>query len=238
MGRQLELTPRLALIAGWVPQGARIADVGTDHAYLPVWLTLHGRVASAIASDLRPGPLDRARQTGRRFGVEERISFRLGNGLQAVGPEECDTVVIAGMGGENIAMILSRAPWTADGDHTLLLQPQSRAEALRAFLQDHGCAIVREALVRDRGHLYPVMEAEAGRMSLTLGQQAGGREAAPGPPGGPVPHREDPPAAGRRGGAEPLGRPGGPGPGGPLREEITALYIMREEWRHANCPGN
>ena len=61
---ELELTPRLALIAGWVPQGARIADVGTDHAYLPVWLTLHGRVASAIAGDLRPGPLDRARERG------------------------------------------------------------------------------------------------------------------------------------------------------------------------------
>ena len=238
MGRQLELTPRLALIAGWVPQGARIADVGTDHAYLSVWLTLHGRVASAIASDLRPGPLDRARETGRRFGVEGRISFRLGNGLQAVGPEECDTVVIAGMGGENIAMILSRAPWTADGEHTLLLQPQSRAETLRAFLQDHGCAIVREALAEDRGHLYRVMEARAGRMSLTLGQRLGGAKLLRDPLGDRYLIekilRRQAAVAGLNRSADPADRDRADA----LREEITALYIMREEWRHANCPGN
>ena len=99
MGKHLELTPRLGQIAAWVRPGAHLADVGTDHAYLPVWLTLQGRVASAIASDLRLGPLNRARDTGRRYGVEERITYRLGNGLAAVRPEECDTIVIAGMGG-------------------------------------------------------------------------------------------------------------------------------------------
>ena len=114
MGKHLELTPRLRQIAAWVRQGAHLADVGTDHAYLPVWLTLQGRVASAIASDLRRGPLDRAQETGRRYGVGDRITFRLGNGLAAVAPEECDTIVIAGMGGENIAQILAGAPWTAD----------------------------------------------------------------------------------------------------------------------------
>ena len=96
MGKHLELTPRLGQIAAWVRPGAHLADVGTDHAYLPVWLTLQGRVASAIASDLRLGPLNRARDTGRRYGVEERITYRLGNGLAAVRPEECDTIVIAG----------------------------------------------------------------------------------------------------------------------------------------------
>ena len=96
MGKHLELTPRLRQIAAWVRQGAHLADVGTDHAYLPVWLTLQGRVASAIASDLRRGPLDRAQETGRRYGVGDRITFRLGNGLAAVAPEECDTIVIAG----------------------------------------------------------------------------------------------------------------------------------------------
>ena len=110
MGKHLELTPRLRQIAAWVRQGAHLADVGTDHAYLPVWLTLQGRVASAIASDLRRGPLDRAQETGRRYGVGDRITFRLGNGLAAVAPEECDTIVIAGMGGENIAQILAGAP--------------------------------------------------------------------------------------------------------------------------------
>ena len=111
--KQLELSPRLALIAGWVPPGAKLADVGTDHAYLPVWLTLHGRVVSAIASDLRKGPLERARATGRTYGAEG-IDFRLGDGLAFIRPDEADTIVIAGMGGENIAQILAGAPWTAD----------------------------------------------------------------------------------------------------------------------------
>ena len=70
MAKHLELTPRLQLLADWVPQGARLADVGTDHAYLPVWLSLHGRVSCAIASDLRKGPLERARQTGSTYGAE------------------------------------------------------------------------------------------------------------------------------------------------------------------------
>ena len=171
--RPLELPPRLRLIADWVRPGARVADIGTDHAYLPVWLRLHGRAASAIACDLREGPLRRAGETCRAYGAEG-IRCRLGNGLDPVGPEEADTIVIAGMGGENIAAILARAPWTGDGAHTLLLQPQTRAEVLRAFLADHGYAIRREALVEDRGILYPVMEAAGGDMTLSLGQLYGG----------------------------------------------------------------
>ena len=162
MGKHLELTPRLRQIAAWVRQGAHLADVGTDHAYLPVWLTLQGRVASAIASDLRRGPLDRAQETGRRYGVGDRITFRLGNGLAAVAPEECDTVLIAGMGGETIWGILAAAPWTRDGRHTLLLQPQTKIEELRLRLCENGYAVTREHLVRDKGKLYVVMTVTAG----------------------------------------------------------------------------
>ena len=238
MGKHLELTPRLRQIAAWVPQNAHLADVGTDHAYLPVWLTLQGRVASAIASDLRRGPLDRARQTGRRYGVEERITYRLGNGLAAVQPEECDTVVIAGMGGENIAQILARAPWTADGGHTLLLQPQSRAEALRAFLAENGYAIRREALVRDRGFLYPVMEAGAGEMTLTLGQQWAGADLLYDPLGDRYIIEKiiqlQAAAAGSNRAAAQSARERGDY----ARAVITELLQMREEWRHANGPGN
>ena len=115
MAKHLELTPRLRLLADWVPQDAKLADVGTDHAYLPVWLVLHGRVASAIASDLRKGPLERARETGRTYGAE-RIDFRLCNGLADIRPEEADAVAIAGMGGETIAEILAAAPWTRERD--------------------------------------------------------------------------------------------------------------------------
>ena len=171
--RHLELSPRLRLLAGWVRPGARIADVGTDHAYLPAWLVCNGRVASAIASDLREGPLERARETGRVYGAEE-VDFRLCNGLSGIRPEEADTIIIAGMGGENIAAILAGASWTADGAHTLLLQPQTKAEDLRLFLSEHGYQITREALVWDRGILYPCMEAAAGQETLSLGQLYGG----------------------------------------------------------------
>ena len=148
----LTLTSRLQLLADWVPQGASFADIGTDHAYLPVWLVLQGRVRHAIASDLRKGPLERARETGRTYGAEG-IDFRLGNGLATVQPHEAEVIAIAGMGGENIASILEAAPWTADGQHTLLLDPHTKAEVLRRWLMEHGYTILREALVRDRGTL-------------------------------------------------------------------------------------
>lgn len=233
--KQLELSPRLALIAGWVPPGAKLADVGTDHAYLPVWLTLHGRVASAIASDLRKGPLERARATGRTYGAEG-IDFRLGDGLAFIRPDEADTIVIAGMGGENIAAILAAAPWTADGRHTLLLQPQTRAEELRRFLMDHGYAITREALVCDRGTIYPVMEAGAGEMTLSLGQLWGGAKLLRDPLGDRYIIekiiRLQGAVAGLNRSAEPADRQKADG----LRDILTALLGMREEWRHANCP--
>ena len=233
-----ELSPRLRALAAWVPAGARLADVGTDHGYLPALLLREGRIASAIASDLRPGPLSRARETARSCGVADRISFRLCDGLAAIAPEECDTVVIAGMGGENIAAILAAAPWTADGRHTLLLQPQSRAEVLRGFLMDHGYAIRREALVEDRGHLYPVLEAGAGAMRLSPGQLYCGAGLLRDPLAdryliekivqlqGVVVRR------GRSASPEDRARAEA------LRDLITDLLRMREEWRHANCPGN
>ena len=237
MPRELELTPRLQRLADWVRPGARLADVGTDHAFLPVWLRLHGRVDSAIASDLRSGPLSRARDTGRTYGAAG-IDYRLCDGLSAIAPDECDTVVIAGMGGENIAAILEAAPWTADGAHTLLLQPQTRPEILRRFLMDRRCAITREALVEDRGRIYPVMEAVGGgEMILTPGQLLCG-----------VKLLRDPlwdryliekiiqlqgVVVGRSRSSDPQAR----AEADRQRDVLTELLKMREEWRHANGTG-
>ena len=145
--RALELPPRLRLIAGWVPEGAYLADVGTDHGYLPTWLRLQGKIQGAVASDLRPGPLERAKVAGSLYGTDN-IEYRLCNGLAGIRPSEVDTVTIAGMGGETILSILKAAPWTADGQHTLLLQPQSHEEMVRQYLAENGFAITREALVR------------------------------------------------------------------------------------------
>ena len=235
MAKQLELTPRLRTIADWVPQGAKLADVGTDHAYLPVWLSIHGRVSCAIASDLRKGPLERARLTGSTYGAE-KIDYRLCNGLADIRPEEADTIVIAGMGGENIASILAAAPWTADGVHTLLLSPHTRAEELRLFLMDHGYAIRREALVYDRGTIYPCMEAAGGEMTLSLGQLWGGAKLLRDPLGDRYLIEKIIRLQGAVAGLNCSARPEDSKKADSLRDILTALLAMREEWRHANCP--
>ena len=158
MRGRLELSPRLEMMASLVPSGARLADVGTDHAYLPAALLLEGRIPSAIASDLRRGPLERARETAAAFDLKEKISFRLCDGLSGVGPEEADAIVIAGMGGETIAAILAAAPWTRERAVSLILQPMSSMSDLRAWLGQNGYDILEERLAREGDSLYTAQE--------------------------------------------------------------------------------
>ena len=164
MEHTLELTPRLRAAAELVPAGARLADVGTDHGYLPAWLLLEGRIPRAIAADLRPGPMDRARQTAGKYGLTGKMDFRLCDGLSGVAPEEVDAVAIAGMGGETIAAILEAAPWTAAGERPLILQPMSAQPELRQWLQAHGYAIGREVLAREGETLYTIFLVRPGPM--------------------------------------------------------------------------
>ena len=170
--KELVLQPRLRLLADMVPEGARLADVGTDHGYLPVFLLQKGRIAGAIASDIVPGPLQHARQTATEYEVEG-IDFRLCPGLDAIGAEEADTIVIAGMGGDNIADILTASPWAREGP-LLLLQPMSKAEVLRAFLPEHGYCVEAERLVADKGKLYPILTVRGGAMSPATAAEAWG----------------------------------------------------------------
>lgn len=162
MEKELQLQPRLQCIADLVPQGVRLADVGTDHGYLPVWLLQHGRIESAIASDINALPLDHARATAREYGVTEHMDFRLCPGLAKIRAEECDAIAIAGMGGETILGILEAAPWTHDGTHTLILQPQTKVDFLRRWLCGHGYRFLSETLVRDKEQLYVVFRVTAG----------------------------------------------------------------------------
>lgn len=164
MSRAVELSPRLAMVAGLVPAGARLADVGTDHAYLPAALILSGRIPGAIAADLRQGPLNRARQTVRSRELTGRIAFRLCDGLRGIQPQEVDAVAIAGMGGETIAGILEAAPWTRERDVPLILQPMSSMRELRCFLSHSGYRIVTEALAREGDTLYTAWSVRAGEM--------------------------------------------------------------------------
>ena len=154
------LTPRLACMAALVPQGARLADIGTDHGKLPISLLLNGRITEAIGSDIRSGPLAHAERNTREHNVS--LSLRLAPGLEAVQAEECDTVTIAGMGGQTIAEILTAASWTAAGGHLLLLQPMTMIYELRQWLYAHGYTIECETLCREDRRRYVILSVRGG----------------------------------------------------------------------------
>ena len=161
MKEEINLCVRLEMVASLVPRGARLIDVGTDHAYLPAALFQRGHIACAWAADVRTGPLERARETLCSAGLLPQIGLKLCDGLDGFTAADGDCVVIAGMGGETIAGILSRAPWTRLGTR-LVLQPQSMVYELRAFLLGNGYRIETETLCRDRGRWYMAMAACGG----------------------------------------------------------------------------
>ena len=148
-------------VAEQVPAGARVADVGTDHAMVPVWLVQSGRADSVLATDIRSGPLKSAAALVERTGTGGHIRLMQTDGLTGIGPADADTVIIAGMGGETMLAILSAAPWTKR-DTLLILQPQSKRAALRRWLIDNGYFIEAERLAEDAGRLYPILSAAGG----------------------------------------------------------------------------
>ena len=153
--RQAKLTPRLAVICDMVV-GVVCADIGTDHALLPCALVQSGRVSHAYATDINPGPLARAAATISACGLEGKVETLLCDGIPPA-VAACDTVIVAGLGGETIADILARAPVRLKTQ--LLLQPMTRAPQLRAFLCENGYRITRERLAAEPGRVYVILEA-------------------------------------------------------------------------------
>lgn len=153
----ITLDKRLSAVAALVRPGSRLADIGTDHAYLPVHLVQTGVCPSAIASDIGAGPLEAARHTVTANGLTSEIALRLGDGLSTVTAEEVEDIAIAGMGGETIAAILEAAEWVKDSRLRLILQPMTKAEDLRRWLLQNGFSVLEEHLIQDKRHLYPVL---------------------------------------------------------------------------------
>ncbi len=153
------LDKRLQSVAGLVRCGARLADIGTDHAYLPIWLVAQGICPSAIACDLREGPLENAGRAVAEAGFSSVIECRLGDGLQPITAGEVDDIAIAGMGGETIAAILEACTWAKDRALHYVFQPMSRSEELRRYLLTNGYRIVSELTVCEGGHWYVCMDA-------------------------------------------------------------------------------
>ena len=154
---KLPISDRLLACCAFVRPGDRIADVGCDHGYLSIHLLTQGIAASAIASDLREGPLQSARDNAAKFGVHEKIEFCLSDGVQNI-PRDFDTLVCAGMGAHTMISILESAPWLQDPRYRMILQCQIKTPMLRQYLTEHGWYIQQEAVLRDGKFLYTVME--------------------------------------------------------------------------------
>ncbi len=160
MARPLfQLGPRLALCAELVRQGKLLCDVGTDHAYLPIWLLKIARVPRALACDINPGPLRAAAGNAQKYGETDRLSLRLSNGLKEVRAEEAEDIVIAGMGGELILRIIEETPWLTDQEKRLVLQPMSSTGELRLGLKRLGFSVLEEQAVMDSSKVYTAFSA-------------------------------------------------------------------------------
>ena len=159
----MHLDDRLQALADFVPEGARAADIGTDHGYLAVALIEQGKSSFVVAGDKNRGPYEAAKRTVHEYAIsEEQISVRLGDGLEVVKPGEVDTVCIAGMGGILMNTILEASPEVTEALETLVLQPMNGAPELREWLYDHEWHIVDENLVIDDGRIYEIIKAEKG----------------------------------------------------------------------------
>lgn len=161
----MELSKRLTAVAALVTPGSRLADVGTDHGYIPIWLVKNGRIPCAVAMDVNKGPLLRAEENIREEGLEEKIETRLSDGLKELCPGEADAAVIAGMGGALTIYILEAASRVLPGMKELILQPQSEIAKVRRWLEDQGWQIAEEDMVEEDGKYYPMMKAVHGQQT-------------------------------------------------------------------------
>ena len=168
MSYSKKLSPRLLAMIGFVRDGERVVDVGSDHAMLPLYLVENGVSPDAILTDRMPGPLKKAYEQVSRVRYDDEpaprfpgaigpYEFRLGDGLEAVKCGEADVAVIAGMGGENIAGILDRSPDIAAGFKRLILQPRTKGDELRVYLKSSGYCILADTIAEEKGRMCEIL---------------------------------------------------------------------------------
>ena len=153
----MRLDNRLQKIADLVPAGVRLADIGTDHAYLPAALLLAKKIVFAVAADVATEPCQVAKTTLAMYGLTQCSAVRQGDGLKVLRPDECNCVVMAGMGGSTIVDILTASPEVAHSAERLILQPMQGANLLRQFLCVNGYEFLDEELVEDGKYLYEII---------------------------------------------------------------------------------
>ena len=158
----IQLSKRMSALASLVTEGSRLADIGTDHGYIPIALVQKGRIPSALAMDVGKGPLSRAREHIHSQGLDTYIKTRLSDGLTELREGEADTVLIAGMGGMLMKRILEGGGHCLSSVGELILQPQSEIHLVRKFLAEHGYQITDEDIVLEDGKYYPILRAVPG----------------------------------------------------------------------------
>lgn len=169
---KLPLSKRLQACCEFVAPGARVADIGCDHGYLSIYLLREGIASTVIAADINEMPLQNAMHNAEKFGVQDRISFHLSDGVANI-PRDFDTLVCAGMGADTMISILNAAPWLHSPQYRLILQCQSKTPTLRKYLSDIGWRISEETVLRDGRFLYTIMVVfwDPSSSQLTVGQR-------------------------------------------------------------------
>ena len=153
----MELSKRLTAVAGLVTEGASVADIGTDHGYIPIHLIEQNLSPKVIAMDINKGPLERARIHIAGYGMSDRIETRLSDGLAAVKPKEVEEMIVAGMGGGLVIHILEEGKQIVSTLKGCILQPQSEIQKVREYLVEHGFRFEAEDMVEEDGKYYPMM---------------------------------------------------------------------------------
>ena len=159
----MQISERLKTVASFVTEGMKVADIGTDHAYVPIYLVQEGRIPSALAMDVGRGPLKRAKEHIAEQGLSEKIETRLSNGFSAFQKGDAQSVVIAGLGGELMIQILNLGKYVISDVSEFILSPHSEIHKVRAFLMGHGFSIVKETMLCEEGIYYTVIKAVYGR---------------------------------------------------------------------------
>lgn len=174
----MEITARLLAAASFVREGAYLCDVGTDHAYLPIYLAENGKIRACLASDIHEGPCESARVHIAENGFADMIEVKRADGLAGFVPREKTDIVIAGMGGALICEILEKAEGIKSADVRLILQPMRNVPDLRAYLYANGFDITDEKLAREDERIYEIICAEysgekrsVSELSLLLGEK-------------------------------------------------------------------
>ncbi len=150
----MHLSKRLTKVAAFVTKGNRVADIGCDHGYVPIYLVKQGIAGSAIAADVRKGPLSRAEEHIKEYGLEAQIETRLSDGLEKIKPGEVQSIIMAGMGGMLMIRLLTLGRKTAHAASELILSPQSDLDEFRRFMVSDGYQICHEAMVKEDGKYY------------------------------------------------------------------------------------